>query len=502
MSENERLYLELLRHLREVANLNSAIAVLEWDMETYMPPGASDDRAAVIAHLTGLAHEAYTSVKTEDLLGKLVDAATRGELDRRQAAVVRKEHRHFLASKSQPAEFVKELADLTARSHHVWVAAKEASDLDAFLPNLSRIVEMQREKASYIGHGASPYDALIGEFDPGITADEVAGILTPLRECLVGLVARIGASPQKPDAALAKIPLPADRQRLLCEYVARKIGFDDAYGRLDSTVHPFMTRLHPTDIRITTAYKADDCLDSLGSTVHEAGHGMFEQSFEHGLHGAQAGDTPSLGLHESQSRLWENLVGKSREFLAFVRQLLESHGALIGCTDEELYRAANTVRPSLIRIEADEVTYNLHVCVRFEIEKALIEGTLDVRDVRDAWNSRYREYLGVEVPDDANGVLQDVHWSAGLFGYFPSYTLGNIYSAQVYESALQANPGLETGYARGDFGPLLEWLTRNLYSHCAVMDTPEAIAVATGRLPDPSALIAYFRRKFGEIYGF
>ncbi|KPJ84728.1 hypothetical protein AMJ57_05595 [Parcubacteria bacterium SG8_24] len=501
MGEVDTLYARFMELRAEIAYLNSANCVLEWDMETFMPEAAADVRAKVMAHLSGAAHDRAVSPEYGDVLSALKERLDAGRLQGIRAATVRKCWKEYERERKLPGEFVRELADLCASSHHVWVRAKDNSDFGAFLPNLQRIVELKRQEAGLVGFVGSPYDALLDVYDPGTTTADVERVFRPLRLFLSDFIRRVVDSPHQPDAALARVSVPVATQELLCRRMAESLGFDFKSGRLDTSVHPFTTRLHPGDVRITTAYKEEDFLDALYSTIHEVGHGIYEQALSREHYGTPVGEAASYGFHESQSRMWENLVGRSRQFWEFYLPCLQHHaGLLLGVGPGDIYRAVNIVRPSLIRIEADEVTYNLHICLRFDIERGLIEGEYEPQDLPEVWKGLIREYLGVEVPDDARGVLQDVHWSAGYFGYFPSYALGNLYAAQLYAKAQSDIEGLEDGFREGKFRPLFDWLRDRVWCHGGALEAPELVTRSTGSPPDASHFTSYVERKFGEIY--
>ncbi len=495
-------YDRLLAFLKDAANINAAKNLLVWDMETIMPEAGADARSGPVSCLEGLAHEKLTSAEYRDLLSPLAELRDAGGIpaDDPAYAVVGLAWKNYRREARLPSSFVTELSALCASSHHVWKDAREKKDWAAFLPNLTRIVAMKREEARLVGFTASPYDALLDAFEPGMDAAKTSALLDGIAPPLAALVRRIGASPTDRGPEGTRVAAPLAAQAELNRVFATRLGFDLRGGRIDPTAHPFMTRIHVGDIRICTRYDEADALYALMSTFHEAGHGMFEQGLPSSLYGTPAGEVASFALHESQSRLWENMVCRSLPFCEFLARELGAAG--IGAPPAALlHRALNAVAPSFIRTEADEVTYNLHICLRFRIERDLIEGSLDPADVPAAWNALSREYFGIEPEHDADGALQDVHWSAGLFGYFPTYALGNLYAAQLYEAASREIPGLEDGFREGRFADLLAWLRDRVHRHGSLVDAATIVARATGKPPSPVPFLAYVERKYSAIYG-
>jgi len=486
--------------LKELTLCNAARSALDWDMETGMPPAASETRADVISFLAGLAHEMALDPYYVEALTFLREQVALGNVPADETANIALAWKAYEREARLPGDFVRELSNLTAVSHHVWAEARRQSDFGMFAPNLTRIIDLKREQARLLSSGSPPYDALLDEFEPGANTAAITAVLTPLRERLAALVAKIAGA-----AAVAPPPLiaaPLDAQINWNQRIAAMLGFDFQAGRLDASAHPFTAKLHLGDVRITTRYEPKDLLYSVMSTVHEAGHGMYDQGVPAADYGQPVGEAPSLGIHESQSRLWENLVARGRPFWQYFLPLLQADGFLPGVDVDSFHRSVNRVQPSFIRTEADEVTYNLHICLRFEIERDLIEGRLAVADVRDAWNAKMRELLGLEVTSDALGVLQDVHWSSGLIGYFPTYTIGNLYSAQLYATVLREMPDLEDRIRAGDFRGLLDWLHDRVHWHGSRYGAEQIIRRATGKGLDSSDFLAYIERKYGEIYRF
>ena len=491
--------------LRELATLASVSALAAWDQETYMVSGAASARSEQLELLARLVHERRTSAQLDEHIAACEEDASLREDEPRQADL-RELRRDYERAVRLPAELVSSLAGACSRGQELWKRARAESDFSLFEPALTQILALTRRKAECLGvpAGGELYDALLDEYEPGASAAEVAGVFQALRAPLASLIAEVAGSAQPPDERpLAARAEPA-RQADFGRFVLAAMGFDFTSGRLDTTTHPFCTGIAPGDTRLTTRYDSGGLFDSLFGTLHEGGHGLYEQ----GLPKRQANGWPacqavSLGMHESQSRLWENLVGRSREFwswaLPHARERLSSD--LAAYSPEDVYRAVNTARASFVRVGADEATYNLHVMLRFELERALISGELAVPDLPAAWNERFRESLGLEVPDDARGCLQDVHWALGLVGYFPTYTLGNLYAAQLWEALVREQPELPLAIAAGDFASLLQWLRTSVHRHGRRYPARELIERTSGAALTPEPFLRYLEGKIRPIYG-
>ncbi|MFO0981652.1 MAG: carboxypeptidase M32 [Planctomycetota bacterium] len=489
----------LLELLGEVQDLTAASALLEWDQETYMPPKAAAARAQQLASLAGIAHEKLTSPEIGALLGRLREA--RG-LSEDEQALVRETARDHDRARKLPRELVQALARAQSEALHVWTEAKQASRFEPFAPHLERLIALKQEVARHLGFAEVPYDALIDDHELGATTRSVAALFAKLAPELVSLLRAIQASPVPIDARCVQASFAEDAQIEFALDVARAMGFDLEAGRLDRSAHPFCTAFHPTDVRLTTRFGEHDLRPALFGVIHEAGHGLYEQGLDVAWSRTPLGHPASLGIHESQSRLWENIVARSLPFWRHFFPKLKAKFAaqLEPVTLEQFYRAINQVRPSLIRVEADEVTYNLHIILRFELEQQLFAGTLQVRDLPSAWNRRMQQWLGVEPPSDKEGVLQDIHWAMGAFGYFPTYTLGNVYAAQLFERAQQDLAGLEQGIARGELTPLRDWLRERVHRQGRRYPPAQLIERATGQAPSHEPFVRYLRAKFGAIY--
>lgn len=499
------VYAQLVERCRDAHLIEATSAILGWDQETMMPAGGVVLRGRQQAALARIHHQLSTAREVGDLLEKCEADRTFMEGGSAEAANVREIRRDYDKATKLPESLVSELAQVSSEAQHEWAKARKVSDFAHFLPWLKRLVQLNRDKAACLGipAGGEAWDALADTFEPGCTAASVAAVFTPLRNRLVKLIAELRGAKRGPSNRFNETALPVDLQTSFVRMVTETIGFDFQRGRLDSSTHPFCGGSHCNDVRMTTRY-CETCLnDALGSTMHEAGHGMYEQGLPESAIGTPLGTAVSLAIHESQSRLWENQVGRGLPFWKWCRPHLVSHfGASVDSfTVDELYGAANIVEPGFIRVEADEATYNLHVMVRFELERLLIGGQLDPADLPAEWNRRYREFLGLEVPDDRRGCLQDVHWSMGAFGYFPTYTLGTLYSAQLFSAARAELPGLEDGFALGNFAPLLNWLRANIHAHGRRYSPTELCMRATKKPLSSEPYMEYLEGKLRPLYG-
>ncbi|MEX2196752.1 MAG: carboxypeptidase M32 [Thermoleophilaceae bacterium] len=490
---------QLRERLGEVSDLGSAATLLDWDQETTMPAGGAAARAEATATVRRLAHERFTDPALGELLESLREHEGSLPPDSDDASLVRVARRRHEKARRVPAELAGELARAESLGQRAWQAARDASDFAALRPALERNVALAQEYAACFGDAAEPYDALLDDYEEGMTGAEVAAVFADLREALVPLAAAIAGRDATPPGLTG--PFALERQQALVREVVGRLGWNEQAWRLDDSAHPFSAPVGAGDVRITTRYD-EDHLQSVLAALHETGHGLYAQGIDPALRRTPLGSSPSMALDESQSRLWENVVGRGRPFVGYLHGLLAEAfpEALADVDADGLYRSLNSVSPSLIRVEADEVTYSLHVVLRFELERELISGDLAVADLPEAWNAGMRRLLGVEVPDDARGVLQDVHWAAGLFGYFPTYALGNVVALQVWERAREDLPGLDAELAQGDCAALGEWLREHLYRHGAKYTPAETIERVTGGPLDPAPLSRYLAAKYGELY--
>jgi carboxypeptidase Taq len=484
--------------LAAVADLHHVLSLLQWDRQTHMPAAAAEGRAEQTATLSRIAHERATDPELGRALEEL-EGTLDPETD--DGALVRVALRDFHKATCLPAALVEATARATALAEPAWAAARCASDWRAFEPHLARVVELTRETAESYGFEEHPLDPLIDLHEPGMTRARLGAVFAELREALVPMVRAVAEQQDGREAPLHGAFDEVAQEAFGREVVAR-FGYDWSRGRQDRAVHPFCTGMGPDDVRITTRFAPSFLPTALFSTLHEAGHGLYEQGVSRGFARGPLADGASTGVHESQSRLWENLVGRSRAFWqAFYPSLRESFPDALGAVGlEDFYRAINHAAPSPIRVEADELTYNLHIVLRFELEAELLEGSLAVAGVPAAWNAASAEILGLVPEDDAEGALQDVHWSSGAFGYFPTYTVGNVLSAQLFDAALRDRPEIPQEMGRGELGSLRAWLAEHVWRHGRKYDPDDLVERATGRPMETGPYLAYLRAKFGELY--
>jgi carboxypeptidase Taq len=489
--------------LGEIWDLSHAAAVLVWDQHTMMPPGGVEGRAQQLATLRRLSHERLTAPVLGELLENL-ESATRElpdeSFERSLARVLRRDRDDAIRI---PAELVDEMARASAAALPVWVQARSESDWKIFAPAMRTTVELARRQADALSDGGDPYDALLRLRDPGVTAGQMLSIFAELRSAIVPLVRRIAERRELVDDLVLRRDYDEPAQLTVALQVVERLGYDLRRGRQDLAPHPFCISFGAGDVRITTRTQRDWLPACLYGSIHESGHAMYNQGIPAELQRTPLWAGASSGVHESQSRLWENLVGRGRPFSAFVLPMLRSAfpGRLDDVDAEQLYRAVNRVDPSYIRVEADEVTYNLHVMLRFELETALLDGSLAVEDVPEAWNSRVAEYLGLPAPSDAEGALQDIHWTFPTLGGFVGYTLGNLIGAQLMGTVRAALPGLDVQVESGNFAPLLGWLQENVYRHGRKFTPNELVERITGEELSATPWINYVERKFKELYG-
>jgi carboxypeptidase Taq len=493
---------ELFGRLRKAADIASASYILMWDQSTYMPPAGAAARARQLAALEGLAHEAATDPAIGRLLDDLQPYADSLPEDHDDAAVLRVARRNYERRIKVPAEFAAAFAGHTAESFSLWAEARPANDFRRVQSALEKTLDMSRQYANFFQGYQHIADPLIDANDYGMSAAQIGPLFEELRRQLSPLVKAIGAAPQVDDGVLHR-HYPETLQAQFGAAVVRDLGFDFNRGRQDKTHHPFMTKFAWGDVRITTRYNETDLGDGLFSSIHETGHALYELGIDQKFEGTPLDTGTTAGVHESQSRLWENIVGRSRGFWEhYLPKLAEVFPAqLAGVEVEEFYKAVNKAQPSLIRTDADEVTYNLHVIIRFGLELELLEGKLAVADLPEAWHARYAESLGVRAPDDRNGVLQDVHWYAGTIGgVFQGYTLGNIMASQFYAAALAAHPEIPSEIRQGKFATLHTWLRENIYRHGSKYTANELLVRVTGGPLRLAPYLDYLREKYGSIY--
>ena len=496
-------YDHLRRHAKETALLRAIDGLLSWDQQTYMPAGASDYRVEQMSYLAGMVHARQTDPRVGEWLAELAGSELAGDTQSDSGATIRELSRAFEKKKKLPQTLVEELARATAQGQMIWIEARKNDDFSHFEPVLTKIYELKRQEAAAIGFDDSPYDPLLDDYEPHQKTADLRGVLAGLRDALVPLVGAIAESGKVAPLEIVQRNFPVAAQEAFGREAATAIGFDFERGRLDVTHHPFCGGAGPDDVRITTRYLEHHFNSAFFGILHEVGHGLYEQGLPSEEFGLPLGEAISLGIHESQSRMWENMVGRSLGFWQHWYAKAKSHfPATLGDTSlEDFHFAVNDVRPSLIRVEADEATYNLHILIRFELEQALLTGDLPVADLPAAWNSKYTEYLGITPASDADGVLQDIHWSAGLIGYFPTYSLGNLYAAQFFEAAAQELGDLPTMFSQGEYQPLLDWLRKNIHVHGQRHPATELIERVSGRPLSHEPLIRYLTDKLGGLYG-
>jgi carboxypeptidase Taq len=494
---------ELRLHLGELEDLRYAAGLLGWDQQTMMPPRGGATRAEALATLERITHEMFVGAQT----GRLLEAAERSlngaPPDSDDAALVRVTRRHWEKGRRVPGELAADIARAASVGQEAWVHAREQNDFSLFAPYLLRNLELSRQYVDCFDGFDCAYDVLLDDFEPGAKTTEVAALFDELKRELMPVISTLSEHAGAVDDSCLHGSFPIDKQRIFVDGVIALMGFTREGWRLDDAVHPFAAGFGEGDVRITTRWEPMFFPAALYGAMHECGHGLYEDGVAHELRRTPVGHAESLAMHESQSRLWENMVGRGRAFAEVLAPRASElfGGSVAGLDAETLYRAVNITKPSYIRVEADEATYALHIVLRFELEQELIEGRLSVADLPEAWNARFQEYLGLVVPDDANGVLQDVHWSAGMIGYFPTYALGNLIAGQLWERAQEEVPDLEGSIAAGELAPLREWLRDRVHRHGAKFMTSELLDRVVGGPIAVGPYVRYLKRKLGDVYG-
>jgi carboxypeptidase Taq len=494
---------ELLDYMHEVEDLMALGDLAEWDQNTGMPEGAAEVRGYQMATLQGVMHERWTTPRLRILLGELSDVIKGSDYTDADRGLVREAQRSYERATKLPRNLVEEIARVQAGSFEAWRRAREHNDFASFAPWLSSTVALQREVADRIGFAETRYDALLDYFEPGMTASKLDELFAPVREASVTLLQRIQASGSTVDDSCLQGEFPEEQQVELCKALLRGMGYDFSRGGIAISPHPFTSDFgSPFDVRVTVHPDRHFIQASVMAAIHEGGHAVYEQGSAPALARTPVAGGASMGVHESQSRLWENAIGRSEAYwrghYAAVREAFPEHFAAVDAAT--FARALNKVQPSLIRIEADEVTYNLHIIVRFELEKALINGDIAIETLPGLWNAKYREYLGVEPATDSEGVLQDIHWSSG-FGYFPSYTLGNLYAAQIYSALRRAFPNFDERLATGSTAFILDWLCEKMYAFGAIYQPETLVELVTGEASNAEYFVRYLSSKFEALYG-
>jgi carboxypeptidase Taq len=492
----------LKTRLGEIQDLNRSAALLGWDQQTYMPPGGAATRAEQLATLQKTAHNWFIADEIGELIEDLSGDGVGWDYDTDEASLVRVVARDYEKARKVPSELVAEFARISALAYEAWAKAREQADFSMFQPHLEKIVELNVRLAEALGYEDRIYDPLLDQFEPEMKTAQVAAIFDDLKLELLPLVKAISERIDAVDDSILHLAYDEQKQWDFGVDVLKDFGFDFTRGRQDKSVHPFTTAFSISDVRLTTRIDPVYLPTALFGTLHECGHGLYEQGVSFSLDRTSLDDGTSLGIHESQSRLWENLVGRSREFWSHYLPLLQDvfPDQLTDVSLEGFYRAVNRVEPSFIRVEADEITYNLHIMLRFELENEMLEGEVRIADLPEAWNAKMEAYLGIVPPDDAQGVLQDIHWSGGMLGYFPTYSLGNLISVQFFDQVKADIPSLADQIAAGEFDELLDWLRENVHQYGRKYTPAELVKRVTGNDLTATNYIAYIKAKFSDIY--
>jgi len=493
---------QFVARMGEIADMRAAAALLRWDQNTYMPPGGSEARALQLATLSRTAHDWFICDEIGELIEDLEGRASDADYDSFEASFLRVARREYDRQRKLPSELVAELSKATSLGQLAWQKARAASDFAQFQPHLAKILDLSCQKAEALGFQDRIYDALLDEFEPQMKTAQVERLFGELKAGLVPLVQAVAGRNDAVDDSIFSQEFDVDKQWDFGLEVINRLGFDFQHGRQDLSAHPFTTSFSPSDVRLTTRLASNKFKMALFASIHESGHGMYDQGFDRAFDRTILSDAASLGVHESQSRMWENVVGRSRGFWTFwlPRLKVVFPRQLEGIGVEAFYQAVNRVEPSLIRIEADEVTYNLHIMLRFEIENLMLEGKVPVSDLPELWNTKMQEYLGIVPPDDALGILQDVHWSMGYIGYFPTYTLGNLLAAQFYNRAISEQPDIPAQIEQGQFAPLFDWMRAKIHKPAAKYTPAELVERVTGGPIRTGPFLDYIREKYTEIY--
>ena len=488
--------------LAEVADLNATQALLSWDQQTYMPQGGGEARGNQLATLSKISHKKFTSDEIGKLLGDLEKEYEGADPDLDDLRLLKVTRHEYDQATRVPSEFVAEVAVVTTKAFEAWVEAREKSDFSIFEPHLEKVVELNQRYVSFFPPADHPYDVLLDQFERGMKTAEVKAIFDALRPQQVELLQAIAERPQVDDSFLY-VEYGDQKMWNFSEVIATKFGYDWKRGRQDRSAHPFTTNFSINDVRITTRFEDDNPTMMLFSTMHEAGHGLYDLGSDQAFERTPLAGGASLAIHESQSRMWENLVGRSLPFWEyFYPEFQKLFPKQVGNVDlQTFYKGINKVEPSLIRVNADEATYNMHIMLRLELEIGMVEGTVRVKDLPEIWNAKMEEYLGVVPPNDAKGVLQDVHWSYGDMGYFSTYALGNLISAQLWEKIIADIPDLADQFRTGEFGALLTWLREKIHVHGRKYEPQELVQRVTGSRINSDAYVRYLKQKYGDIYG-
>jgi carboxypeptidase Taq len=496
---SSQIYDDYVMLFRKIADLKYASAVLQWDQETYLPINGNDHRGHQIATLTEMAHQLFIDEKTGSLLTCLSES---NQLSPHQLKNVQLSLEDYNRNKKIPSDFVRTMTEATHQSFHAWIAARRQNDFCLFKAPLQKIIELKRQEADLLGYEHHPYDALMNDYDKGLNVSETDHLFESLKQSLKPMLDTIRQAAQ-PDNEFLHRSYPKEKQWQLGIDLLKSMEFDFNSGRQDISEHPFTTNFSSRDVRLTTRIDENDLANMVWSCIHEGGHGLYEQGLPDHEYGLPGGEYCSLSIHESQSRLWENCIGRGKSFWKHHYQKVQQFfpESLADVDLDQFYKGINKVQPSLIRTEADELTYHFHVIIRYELEKMLMEGTLNAKDIPAYWNEQYLKYLGTHVPDDLQGCLQDVHWSHGSFGYFATYSIGSLYAAQLWSHIKKEQPDLENKMSSGDTSPVLSWLKNKIYPFGKHLNSSELCKSATGSKLDSTYFIDYAQQKFSDIYG-
>ena len=498
MSTTQQLYESYKIKLQQIADVKYASAVLQWDQETYLPVKGNDARGRQLATLTEIAHQMFTDNSTENLITELI---SKTDLSDQQRKNVELSAYDFNKSKKLPSSFVRKSSEVISKSFHAWIAARKQNDFKVFENPLQDVIDIKKQEADLLGYEAHPYDALMNEYDRGLTVKETDRLFAELSPAITEILNTINNFSQ-PDNSFLFGHFDKTKQWDLGLYLLKAMHFDFEAGRQDISEHPFTTNFSSKDVRVTTRIDEKDLANMVWSCIHEGGHALYEQGLPDEQYGLPLGEYCSLSIHESQSRLWENCIGRSKSFWQYHYPKLQEYfpEQLNAISLEQFYCGTNKVIPSLIRTEADELTYHFHVMIRYEIEKMLIEGSLVAKDIPAVWNEMYKQKLGINVPDDNRGCLQDVHWSHGSFGYFATYSIGSLYAAQLWSTIKKSIPDLDTTILNGSTLPVFNWLQKNIFPHGRYFDASGLCKKATGEMLNPRYFIDYAKGKFYDIY--
>jgi len=498
MSTTQQLYESYKTKLQQIADVKYASAVLQWDQETYLPLKGNDARGRQLATLTEIAHQMFTDNSTENLITELI---SKTDLSDQQRKNVELSAYDFNKSKKLPSSFVRKSSEVINKSFHAWIAARKQNDFKVFENPLQDVIDIKKQEADLLGYEAHPYDALMNEYDRGLTVKETDRLFAELSPAITEILNTINNFSQ-PDNSFLFSHFDKTKQWDLGLYLLKAMHFDFEAGRQDISEHPFTTNFSSKDVRVTTRIDEKDLANMVWSCIHEGGHALYEQGLPDEQYGLPLGEYCSLSIHESQSRLWENCIGRSKSFWQYHYPKLQEYfpEQLNAISLEQFYCGTNKVIPSLIRTEADELTYHFHVMIRYEIEKMLIEGSLVAKDIPAVWNEMYKQKLGINVPDDNRGCLQDVHWSHGSFGYFATYSIGSLYAAQLWSTIKKSIPDIDTAILNGSTLPVFNWLQKNIFPHGRYFDASGLCIKATGEMLNPRYFIDYAKGKFYDIY--